>query len=192
MTTLTVYSTKDDVIQATNPTTNFGTSENFAIKYYSTDMRHSVLQFDLSSLPSGAIVSSVKLRLYCNYVDNTTNLNFGVYRLLLSWTELGVTWNSRDGSNNWNTAGAQGSGTDRAADALGTGAVTGTGWIEITFSDLTEFNNMVNSNNGMVLIPFSGGSTGNKRFSTRESANDPELVIEYEIITAIPQAVWFT
>lgn len=194
MTTLTVYPTKDLTIVEANPDTNYSSpGNNIIIKYNPpNDDNHGLISFDLSEIPAGAIFSSVKLRLYCNSESDATDLSFNVYRLLLSWTENGATWNSRDGSNNWNTAGAQGADTDRSSTVLGEGTVTGTGWIEVTFSSLTEFKNMVNNNNGLVLIPQSGGSNGTKAFDSKDKVggNDAELVIEYTLGGA--QAVWFT
>lgn len=67
-----------------------------------------LIQFDLSSIPSSAVVSSATLS-YFLVTDLSSNSRvLRHYRLKRAWTELGVTYNKYDGTNNWATAGGFG------------------------------------------------------------------------------------
>ena len=54
------------------------------------DERRSLLLFDLSSIPAGAIILSSELQFY---VD-TEGQGFNMHRMLVSWDEATVTFNS--------------------------------------------------------------------------------------------------
>lgn len=59
---------------------------------------HILLQFDLSSIPTGATINSAKLELYRYYgTDSASALEVGAYQVTSDWTE-DVTWDSRP---NW-------------------------------------------------------------------------------------------
>jgi hypothetical protein len=83
---------------------NFGADDNFASWSWTiggnlTNVR-SLIDFDLSSIPSNAIVNSAKLSLYCNTTSYVTQLNSGTNASYLSritspWDENTVTWNTQ-------------------------------------------------------------------------------------------------
>lgn len=98
---------KDADIRSQNPTTAYGGFDKFYLgRYESSGARYVkvLLDFDLSAIPAGAIVTSATLDL----VYYGSNENFGVAtglvtctRLTNAWTEATCTWNTRDGSNAW-------------------------------------------------------------------------------------------
>ena len=63
-------------------------------------------------VPLGATIKTASLRLRTNTDTNNYAGNAFVYRLLQPWTEAGVTFNTYDGTNDWNVAGASGVGVD--------------------------------------------------------------------------------
>lgn len=62
-----------------------------------------LLQFDLSGLPPTAIIQSASLELTASGIKSPDVVE--AHRLLRDWTEDGVTWNSHDGTDLWNTPG---------------------------------------------------------------------------------------
>ena len=59
------------------------------------DERRSLLLFDLSPIPAGATITSAELQFY---VD-TEGEGFNMYRMLTSWDEATVTFNSIGGKH---------------------------------------------------------------------------------------------
>lgn len=74
-----------------------------------------LIQFDFSSLPPGAVVSAVTLRLTVSRQPSTpANSNFHLHRLLRPWDALESTWRLRVGEEDWDAPGGQ-EGTDFSA-----------------------------------------------------------------------------
>lgn len=121
----------DNVINSTLPTTNFGTSTAMAITWASgtTLIRRGLIRFDLSAIPAGSAISAAALTF--NHADPTgdaTGKALELHRITQpAWTELGSTWNTYDGTNNWASAGGDFvalAGATEAAPAAGGGAGT--------------------------------------------------------------------
>src|SRR5215471_3599034 len=75
------------------------------------EIRRSLLRFELSQIPAGAVVNSATLQLTVVMVPLTpNNSTFDIKRVLQLWTEAGVSWNSRLGAGTpWQVPGATGS-----------------------------------------------------------------------------------
>jgi hypothetical protein len=75
---------------------NFGTSTGLQVKLNTSDdtlTRETYLQYDLSTV--GA-VNSAKIRLYGNFASTaSSNVNVSAYGTSASWTESGLTWNTK-------------------------------------------------------------------------------------------------
>jgi len=110
---------KDTTIYNSAPTKNRGANVSIAAGEINVGaiIFRGLIQFDLSSLPDNAIITSCKLNFHvtANYAD--TAREFKVYRMKKEWTEGtgtdtvtgdGATWNTYDGSNAWQTVGAFG------------------------------------------------------------------------------------
>jgi hypothetical protein len=68
------------------------------------NQRRPIIQFDLSSIPTNAIVTNAKLKLTRTGGDaNTQTIN--VHKLTQTWTESQVTWNNAANGSAWTTAG---------------------------------------------------------------------------------------
>jgi hypothetical protein len=103
------------------------------------------------SLPTGAVVTSVTLSLWCveNWQSSATVLastpKAMVYALTTAFTESGATWKTYDGTNAWTTAGGD---YDSSVYAE-SGAANGNSWTTI---DLTSiWSNADVQNNGLLL-----------------------------------------
>ncbi|MEM4292543.1 MAG: DNRLRE domain-containing protein [Thermoplasmata archaeon] len=108
---------EDTYISASNPTLNYGI--NTTLKVNGTNPEKVLLNFPIS-MPSGSVITSATLKLYCYYVEDPSyTATIGAYKMLRSWEEgygngtqsPGATWYVRDASNNWQSPG-MGNGTD--------------------------------------------------------------------------------
>jgi hypothetical protein len=162
-------------------TVNHGTSTILEVtKFNTNDHNHTIIRFDSSSISASETVTSANIYLYLEN-NNAESHPIAAYELLqTAWTEGGATWLTYDGTNNWNTSGALGSGTDRAASTSGTatiGSTTGQYYsIDIT--------GLVSSNLGSSIelhleMDETGNSSDNMQFTSSEGTNGqrPELVI---------------
>ncbi len=92
--TVTIYPDKDSYSWQSVPLANNGYSNNFEITSYNKppyNMR-GWIEFNVSSIPSDALVTSATFRLRVWYIGNTTGRIYGVYRLLQPWKEDLVNW----------------------------------------------------------------------------------------------------
>jgi hypothetical protein len=135
---------------------------------------YAALRWDLSSIPTGATVSSATVTLN---VTNPSPQTYGVYELKKAWNEGQLTWNQAATGTPWATAGAKGA-TDRGAQIA---SVTPTQIAPYTFtvpaSVVQGWLNNPSSNNGILLAHttnFDGFI-----FGTKEGTSPPKLTINY-------------
>ena len=183
----------DTYIDSANATTNFGTSataqsgENNA----GANNYRLLIKFDLSSIPTNAIVSSATLSLWTQLDRSTNTRSKDLYRMIQSWTEAGVTWNKYDGTNNWpGGAGAFGAADCDNAVVWATKSMTGTESVDTEFqwvfdatgrAELTKMINGTYTNNGWMLKTQTETDDA-WLFHSATSATSgfrPKLVIEY-------------
>lgn len=127
----------DTRISSTSATTNFGTAANGLLGEVNSaaSIQRMLFKFDLSGLPSAALISSAVLSLYA-VADFATNApTFLIYRQLRAWTELGVTWNKYDGITDWQSAGGFGA-ADCEQASIGSAVLTATETLNV-FKDFT-------------------------------------------------------
>jgi glucose/arabinose dehydrogenase len=139
----------DAEVRANQPNKNFGATSTLSVR---SSQNRSYLKFTVSGLAGAPSVA--RLRLFVS----TGGTNGGsVYRLTnTSWTETGITWN--------NGPAISGS----ALSSLGT--VTGATWVEFNLGSVI-------TGNGTYTFAISGGNNNTVRYATRETANDPVLVL---------------
>ncbi|MEO1258229.1 MAG: DNRLRE domain-containing protein [Bacteroidota bacterium] len=170
---------KDASITSARPDNNFGGQGTFGVN----SVYHSLLQFYTANISSTATVTSAQLVLNRAGGTTTPTGSVEVRALTQSWEEgnqqdaacsNGVTWNDADcnPSNSWSSAGGDYSGTVYATTAI----VTGTNTWDLT-SLVQAWVDGSLTNNGMLLRVPSGSNT--HTFSSRESGNPPQLIIEY-------------
>lgn len=90
-------SLKDTFIDSNNPDTNFGGYYALLLgNYLSTIIYRSLLQFDLSSLPSGYVITKAELALYVIRNDYPgTSKAYDVFRIRQNFNENTVTYNNQ-------------------------------------------------------------------------------------------------
>ena len=184
--------TQDAYVFSTSPTSNFndtGISTGEATAPFDGTTARAFIKFALTAIPAGSTINSATLSLFIdsNLASNTRDLN--VYRLLRAWTETGVTWNKYDGTNDWGTAGASNTTTDREAANIGSVSVLSSPsadteyQVTLTASKIQEMlSGGVFTNNGF-LLQMSTESDDYHSFRSSEYAVDttkiPKLVIDY-------------
>jgi hypothetical protein len=155
------------------------------------EVRRALLRFDLSQIPAGAVVSSATLKITVVMVPMTpNNSTFDIKLVLQSWTESGVSWNSRSGAGTpWQVPGATGSG-DSASTPSSFVAVGSANFTDYTFSsmaglvaDVQGWINDSSSNFGWLLMSEDEVTPQTaRRFGAREDpAHPPVLTINYSL-----------
>ncbi|MNU67255.1 TGF-beta propeptide [compost metagenome] len=100
--TATLYAAEDGFTSASVPSGNFGSLGSMSITKSRASIERSFLKFNLSSIPSNAVITSAVLRLTPNGTENVTAPNSNELYLDVcntSWTEAGLT-HASDISNN--------------------------------------------------------------------------------------------
>jgi len=186
---------KDCYLSSSAATTNYGTHIWLPTN---SNSRHSVLEFDLSSIAATATCDNALLTLTHDLDYGSTDLTVYVYELLTAngnWTEAGATWNTKDGSNAW-AGGATGcgtSGTDYDSTAIGSYNVTTdtqgtTNVFDLTDAAVKDWFGASNTNYGIVLI---SNNTDLKVYASSDNTSTayrPKLVVDYTAAATGPTA----
>jgi hypothetical protein len=151
--------TEDAQIKESSPTYTYGNRITMEItKYASGDHTNTLLRFKgLSNLPSGITVSASAINLYCAS-HSSGSRTATAKRLLRDWVEGWgdsishdsdtpnmCCWDEYGDGNSWATAGGLSDGNDRSSTSSGTMAMDGTGYKELTGSQLnTDIQNGYN------------------------------------------------
>jgi hypothetical protein len=164
-----------------NPATvNVGTLVAGGHYYY----YRAVIRFDLSSLPAHSTIQSATLTFHSGAGGAGTS----IYRLTNSFTQTGVTWESRNGTNDWSDWA-----TSKDQDRITTATSAGTGAINslITYDVTTDVQLLANGtpNDGWVILgPENGspskpptGSSSQILYLSSSTANEPVLKITYSV-----------
>lgn len=180
---------EDCYLQASNPTTNFN-DDSIIDGQDTTDatVRRGLIQFSLTSIPSGATINGGTITLTVR-IDRSANARLlSFYRVRRDWVVTEATWNAYSTGNNWTTAGAADTTNDRESDASGTVtqpavmAVDEKLSITLTPSKLQD---MIPggtwTNNGFLLQVATESDDAILYHSTNQGtlANGPILVIDY-------------
>jgi len=155
------------------------------------EVRRSLLQFDLSAIPAGAIVTSATLQITTVLIPlSPVNSTFDIRRVLQSWSEGAVSWNSRLGAGTpWQVPGATGSG-DSISTPSSFVAVGSANFANYTFpstavlvADVQGWVNNASSNFGWLLTSEDEVSPETaRRFGSRENdTHPPVLTISYSL-----------
>ncbi len=107
--------TDDATISRWSSNANYGNSNTLTIR--AKDVMNTLIRFDLSGIPTGAVVEEATLSIHCSATSNGNPLTAEVYGLRRPWDENAVTWNHASGGQPWEQAGAYGD-TDKAADSV--------------------------------------------------------------------------
>jgi len=88
----------DSYVQKSQPAVNFGGADYLRLLWLdaNADQAIAYLRFDLSAIPSNALISSATLELYLQ--SASVDANFTLARVTSPWQEFNITWNNRPGS----------------------------------------------------------------------------------------------
>jgi len=157
---LTFAAAADARVVETNPAANYGIATYLQVDGASDPDQESYLRFAVSGIPGA--VQSAKLRLYAT--TNGTKNGPAVYATGASWSETGLTWNNRPGR------------TSGAVDNKG--AIGTSSWVEYNVTSLV-------SGNGAYSFVLAADSTDGVKFSSREGATPPQLVLTFVAGSAV-------
>jgi len=175
------------VMNSATPTAHNHTAANMVIGEANNatgSVNRLLIKFDLSSLPSNALLTSVELVLNCNgdFSDNARTLS--AYRMKIAWTKTGVTWDKYDGTNNW-PGGSGGFGSaDCEQTPIATKALTATETLAdktITFTPTTK--DALDLGYGWMLRVDTELNDGYRyaMANNATAADRPELIIKYRV-----------
>jgi hypothetical protein len=89
---VTLTASADASVAEDNPTTNYGSIDTIPVIGSTNARRYGLVRFDLSSIPAGSTINSVELQMpVFHYFSAAITLS----KILQSWTETGVTWNTK-------------------------------------------------------------------------------------------------
>lgn len=102
--TITLSPTKDTYLRASTGTTDGSATTMTVQRQRNNRHARAILEFDISSIPSGATIVSAELILTQNSSGGYTD-NIYAYPLTQDWTESGAIWNN-SGIAGWDDGGA--------------------------------------------------------------------------------------
>jgi len=90
----------DALVNSAEPNGNFGTINDLIARYDpSTDeIQRYYLQFDFSSIPNNAIITSAELIMQSSSIIGSTNLDLSIERVDSTWHEDSITWINQPGT----------------------------------------------------------------------------------------------
>jgi hypothetical protein len=142
MPTLTLQPNETDAIDTVlalhTPNDNYGTADALYLGVWvnNSERYNLLIKFDLSSLPSNAIISSATLSIYLaqDWASNPGSWQWEVFPVKRAWVENQATWNVYSTGNSWQTPGGIGP-NDIDSTAIGSVTVTDTETIN-AFKDI--------------------------------------------------------
>lgn len=143
----------DARVKSSIPDKNYGSKDYLRTRTESSEIYESYLQFHITGELAGP-PKSAKLRLF---VTDGSPDGGKVYVVANGWSESTITWNNAPGISGSPIASA--------------GSVAAGTWVEL---DVTS----AITGNGIYSFGTKSASTNSARYSSKEGANPPELVIE--------------
>ena len=167
---------KDAYIRADFPSSNFGSAATLFIGLTaSNDKLRSLIEFNVSSVPSGDTITSAVLELYVNDSGSGSEVTAEIYALTRSWIEGEVAWDRRTSSLGWVSNGG-----DFEASAENSTVITSNGLYSFDVTSLVRrWHNGSLTNNGLIAkTPETAGRRG--FYSSDGNPNErPKLTINH-------------
>ncbi len=181
--TFIVGDVQDCYLNAGSPTTTFCVGASLNAGYDGSNASRSLLQFNLSAIPSTNTVVSAKLLLYLGSASTSTQTSLSVYQLTHTWTTA-ATWNTYDGTNNWTAPGGDFSGSAAAT----TNGIATTG-VWYSWSPTALVQGWVNGsivNDGLVVKEPTENVNNVLSFNPATGSNPPYLQVVHQQGGATP------
>ena len=192
---------KDNAIYADNTNNSNGAGDFFfAGRNGGNSSRRGLISFDLSSIPSNAVIDSVTLNLVVSQASSGVAADIGLHRLISDW---GESTSDAPGGEGGGTSAASGDATwdfaffDNTAwttpggDFLGNASATTVVDVNGSYSwsspgliaDVESWLANPTSNFGWIIIGDETAASTSKRFNSRSNgSNNPGLVIEFSVV----------
>lgn len=177
---------RDTALSGAEPTRSFSGDATMEVEGGDTEAKRVVglLQWDLSELPTGAIVRNATISLYV--VNETQSPGYTFFEAKRAWVESEATWKLAASGQPWKLAGAR-SPTDRGSEPLGTAIlrVKGDATVLINSAGEALIQSWIRnpaSNHGLMLA--SETNSDGFGFATRKSPKPerrPRLTITYTL-----------
>lgn len=199
-TTVNLNPSQDNSIYSESNNSN-GIGRLYSGQTNSGNNRRALLQFDLSSIPNTAMITSVTLTLNVDQVSSTTTDNFSLHRVTTAWGEgtsngggaggsavaPDATWtDAMLGTSNWTTTG--GDFIASASQSLAIDNSTGDKTFAsnpILLLDVQNWVNGTNTNSGWILIGDETTNNTTRRFGSKDAGSTPVLSITYSEPTTV-------
>ncbi len=188
-TTIGLSAEIDAYIAQGSPSSNYGNCNRLYSGSTSSNSNRSLLKFNLTSIPTNAIIEGATLLLTRVGGSNTSSTNISVHKITADWTEGSGSCSGNTGPASWNqrtsgTAWAS-SGGDFTATADAITAVAGNATYKWALKDLIQkWVNGSSPNYGMLLKMQTEGVANEKYFASSEyntAGLRPQLEITYSI-----------
>ena len=181
------YESTDGELKSSTPDTGNGNKSTIEVGYTQTGtvIQRAVVEFDLSSIPTGAIVQKAQLTLYVGTAASGS-LAWTIFRGTEAFTETASmpTWNKKNSLATWATAG----GSPATALSLSQETYTmpdSTGNTTVSITDLAD--DAVRNRSGILRMVFksnteAGGTSDLFKFSSRNhgtSSRRPQVDVTY-------------
>ncbi len=169
-TTTTFTAVVDTTISSTTPNTPADADTSLRVNAAAATVAegHALLDFDLTSIPVGAIVTKAELRLYQTAATPPGSFLVDIHRIAQTWNAPTTTWNTRPTSFAVITSLAV-TDTTNTTVALDVTAVVQS-WLHNPPGE-DEF--------GLLIAPAVNGQTVKRVFASTETDTPPRLVVEY-------------
>jgi len=171
---------QDCYLVSSSPTTSYCGGRSLYVGYTGSAIERSLLQFNVS-IPQDANVLEADLALNLSAAKSSSATSVSLYSVTSSWT-TSATWNTRDGTNPWTTAGG-----DYSTPATWTNGSVGpsTGWYHWYLAPVVQgWVNGSSVNTGLLLKADNETATNQLTFYSSETgntANWPYLKVIYQL-----------
>jgi hypothetical protein len=205
--TVTLTSVRDNTLfeDATGSLSSGSGTDMFCGKITVGSLRRAVVAFDVSSLPTDAVIDSVRLELHLSRSADLSPRLIRVYRVLSDWGEGASVSSQGEGAPSqagdatwlhtffpnsfWSKPGGDFAGV--ASDSLTVLGAADYVWNSPGLaSDVHAWTSQILPNFGWILIGEESVPTTARAFNTREGAIPPRLVIHYSITTDVKPMTW--
>ena len=168
--TTTLSPTQDTRLLTFSPTGIFGADSIFSTyNAGATNDQRSLVQFDLSSIPAGDVITSATLNLWGDNSFGTGLSTTEIYRVTNPWVEMQATWLDRQTGVPWSTPGGDSVGTTGVANVNPYATWTGnqvTKWYTFNITSLvSEWHAGTHANYGLHML---GPDTNRLIYASKE------------------------
>jgi hypothetical protein len=169
----------DAYVSEAAPTTNFGTSTRLDVQNLDAEIpddRRSYVGFDLSSIPSNAIITSAAFKVYLFEAYGLSSVSIQLCRVTSSWADNSVTWKNKPSSSSYTQINVD---TQVREYGWNVTSLVQDYWVGRDFGTSPNF--------GLELRgPESGAYYLRSFYSADAKSNKPYLVVTYELPTSTP------